>query len=75
MSASDLGQWGALAAIVGGALSVLFAFLGDHWAHVVVDAARYVLLVVGITGLYLYLRQSPGFGLISRLKTYQQALA
>jgi len=70
MSASDLGRWGALAAIVGGALSVLFAFLGDHWAHVVVDAARHVLLVVGITGLYFHLRQSPGFGRLGAVGFY-----
>lgn len=70
MSASDLGRWGALAAMVGGALSVLFVFLGDHWAHVMVDAARYVLLVVGIAGLYLYLRQSPGFGRLGAVGFY-----
>jgi hypothetical protein len=62
MSTSDLGRWGAVAAIGGGALSIIFAFLGEHWAHVVVDAARYALLVVGIVGAYLYLRQSRRFG-------------
>ena len=63
MSSSNLIRWGALAAMLGGALSILFAFLGENnWAHVPVDAARYALLVVGIAGLYLYLRQSSGFG-------------
>jgi hypothetical protein len=63
VSSSNLIRWGALAAMLGGALSILFAFLGqNNWAHVPVDAARYALLVVGIAGLYLYLRQSSGFG-------------
>ncbi len=63
MSSSNLIRWGALAAMLGGALSILFAFLGENnWAHVPVDAARYALLVVGIAGLYLYLRQTSGFG-------------
>lgn len=63
MSSSNLIRWGALAAMLGGALSILFAFLGENnWAHVPVDAARYALLVVGIAGLYLFLRQSSGFG-------------
>jgi hypothetical protein len=47
----------------GGTLSVLFAFVGENnWAHVPLDAARYALLVVGVAGLYLYLRQSGRFG-------------
>jgi hypothetical protein len=63
VSSSNLIRWGALAAMLGGALSILFAFLGENnWAHVPVDAARYALLAVGITGLYLYLRQSRRFG-------------
>lgn len=60
---SNLIRWGAVAAILGGALSVLFAFVGeDSPAHVPLDAARYALLAVGITGLYFYLRRSRGFG-------------
>ena len=71
MSASNLIRWGALAAMLGGALSILFAFLGENnWAHVPVDAARYALLVVGIVGLYLYLRQSTGFGRLGAVGFY-----
>jgi hypothetical protein len=71
MSAWNLIRWGALAAMLGGALSILFAFLGENnWAHVPVDAARYALLVVGIAGLYLYLRQSGGFGRLGTVGFY-----
>ena len=71
MSTSNLIRWGAIAAMLGGAFSILFPFLGENnWAHVPVDAARYVLLVVGILGLYLYLRQSPGFGRLGTVGFY-----
>ncbi len=71
MSSSDLMRWGAIAAMLGGALSILFAFVGEnHWAHVPLDAARRVLLVVGIAGLYLYLRQSRGFGRLGTVGFY-----
>lgn len=54
---------GALSRPCWAALSILFAFLGENnRAHVPVDAARYALLVVGLAGLYLYLRRSSGFG-------------
>ncbi len=68
MSSVYLVRWGAIAAMVGGALSVLFAFVGENsWAHVPVDAARYAFLVVGVVGLYLYLRGSERFGLLGRV--------
>jgi hypothetical protein len=71
VSSSNLIRWGALAAMLGGTLSILFAFLGENnWAHVPVDAARYALLVVGIAGLYLYLRQSRGFGRLGAVGFY-----
>ncbi len=71
MSAWNLIRWRALAAMLGGALSILFVFLGENnWAHVPVDAARYALLVVGIAGLYLYLRQSSGFGRLGTVGFY-----
>ena len=71
MSSADLVRWGAIAAMVGGALSVLFAFVGENsWAHVPVDAARYAFLVVGVVGLYLYLRQSGGFGRLGAVDFY-----
>lgn len=71
MSSSGLIRWGAIAAMLGGALSVLFAFVGESSrAHVPLDAARYVLLVFGIAGLYLYLRHSRGFGWLGAVGFY-----
>jgi hypothetical protein len=71
LSASGLIRWGGLAAVVGGVLSILFAFIGeDSWAHVPLDAARYAFLVVGIAGIYLYLRRSERFGLLGTVGFY-----
>jgi hypothetical protein len=57
--------------MLGGAFSVLFAFVGENsWLHVPLDAARYALLVVGIAGLYLYLRQSDRFGRLGTVGCY-----
>jgi len=68
---AGLVRWGAIAAIVGGALSILFAFVGeDNWAHVPVDAARYALLVVGIVAIHLHLRPSTGFGRLGAVGFY-----
>jgi hypothetical protein len=56
-------RWSAVATMTGGALSVLFAFVGEESrAHVPVDAARYASLVVGIAGLHFHLRGSSGYG-------------
>ncbi len=71
MSSAGFVRWGAIAAIVGGALSVLFPFVGERsWAHVPVDAARYAFLVVGVVGLYLHLRRSSGFGRLGAVGFY-----
>jgi hypothetical protein len=71
MSTAGFVRWGALAAIVGGALSVLFPFVGERsWVHVPVDAARYAFLVVGVVGLYLHLRRSSGFGRLGAVGFY-----
>jgi hypothetical protein len=57
--------------MIGGALSILFAFVGEeNWAHVPLDAARYAFLVVGIVGLYLYLRRSRSFGWLGQAGFY-----
>lgn len=62
---SDITKWSGPSAVIGGAFSILFAFTGeDNWAHVPLDAARYAFLVVGIIGIYLYLRCSERFGLL-----------
>jgi hypothetical protein len=64
-------RWSAVAAMAGGAVSILFTFLGEEsWAHVPVDAARYALLVVGIVGIYLHLRPSTGFGRLGAVGFY-----
>lgn len=71
MSSSDLIRWSGPAAMLGGLLSVVFAFVGeDSWAHVPLDAARYAFLVVGIVGIYLYLRRSEGFGMLGTVGFY-----
>jgi hypothetical protein len=71
MSSTDLIRWSAPATVVGGLLSILFAFVGeDSWAHVPLDAARYALLVVGIAGIYLYLRRSERFGMLGTVGFY-----
>jgi glycerophosphoryl diester phosphodiesterase len=64
-------RWCGLAAVLGGLLSILFAFVGeDSWAHVPLDAARYAFLAVGIVGIYLYLRPSERFGLLGTVGFY-----
>lgn len=71
MSTSDLPRWGAIAAMLGGAFSILFVFLGeDNWAHVPVDAARFLFLAVGIVGLYVYLRRARGVGRLGTVGFY-----
>jgi hypothetical protein len=71
MSSTGLIRWSGPAAVVGGLLSILFAFVGeDSWAHVPLDAARYAFLVVGIVGIYLYLRRSEGFGMLGTVGFY-----
>ncbi len=57
--------------MLGGVFSILFVFAAeDNWAHVPLDAARYAFLVVGITGIYLYLRRSRRFGLLGTVGFY-----
>ncbi len=71
MSSMNLIRWGGLAAMLGGALSILFAFVREgSWAHVPLDAARYAFLVMGIIGIYLYLRRSGRFRLLVAVGFY-----
>ncbi len=57
--------------MLGGVLSILFAVVGEEsWAHAPLDAARYAFLVVGIVGIYLYLRRSERFGLLGTVGFY-----
>ena len=65
---SDLIRYSGLAAMLGGVLSILFAFVGEeNPTHVPLDAARYVLLVVGLIGLHMYLRQSDRYGRLGQV--------
>ena len=71
MASTVLVRWGGPAAMLGGVLSIVFAFVGENsWAHVPLDAARYAFLVVGIVGIYLFLRRSERFGLLGRVGFY-----
>jgi hypothetical protein len=71
MASIVLVRWGGPAAMLGGVLSIVFAFVGENsWAHVPLDAARYAFLVVGIVGIYLFLRRSERFGLLGRVGFY-----
>ena len=54
MASSGLVRWGEPAAMLGGVLFIVFAFVGEgSWVHLPLDAARYALLVVGIVEIYL----------------------
>jgi hypothetical protein len=71
VATSDLIRWSGPAAMLGGVLSILFPVVGEEsWAHVPLDAARYAFLVVGIVGIYLYLRRSEHFGLLGTVGFY-----
>jgi hypothetical protein len=71
MASTVLVRWGGPAAMLCGVLSIVFAFVGENsWAHVPLDAARYAFLVVGIVGIYLFLRRSERFGLLGRVGFY-----
>jgi hypothetical protein len=71
VSSSNLIRWGALAIMVAGALSILLGALsipsfveesseGTGWY--LLELTRWAVLVVGLVGLYLYLRHSRRFG-------------
>jgi hypothetical protein len=63
MNGTGWSHIGGVAAMLGGALSVLYSFVGEtHWSHVPLDAARHIFLAAGVTGLYFYLRCSDRFG-------------
>jgi hypothetical protein len=59
MASSNLIRWGALAAVLAGALFIVEAlavpFIGDsHWGFHALDAPPHALLAVGLVGLYLW---------------------
>jgi hypothetical protein len=84
MLTSNLIRWGAIAAIIGGAVSIVAggilstpAFSGEDpsWyaqnpLWYLVEFAGKVALLVGLVGLYLYQRQSPRFGWLGTVGFY-----
>ncbi len=79
MVASSLIWWGGPAAILGGVLSFLvgvlsiLGVLGNSYNSVMqapLSAANYTLGIVGIMGIYLYLRRSGRFGLSGTVGFY-----
>jgi hypothetical protein len=71
MAAPNVIRWGGPAAVLGGVLVMIGSFFSDyHWMHPPLYAAGFALLVVGITGIYLYLRRSGRFGLSGTVGFY-----
>jgi len=81
---SNLIRWGAIGAIFGGAVTIVAGgilstpvFSGEDpsWYQqnplwYLVEGATKVALLVGLVGLYLYLRRSPRFGWLGTLGVY-----
>src|SRR5215211_6195157 len=67
MLSSNLIRWGAIATMLSGALSI---FMGVTINFNLVELARWVLLGVGLVGLYLYLRRSSRFGWLGAVGCY-----
>ena len=63
--ASSLIRWGGPAAVLGAVLTTLGDLLPTNtgWTYALLYAVGCASLVVGITGIYLYLRRSGRFGL------------
>ena len=83
MSTSNLIRWGAIAAMIAGVVYILggvssiplFTEEGHSWYQgstfwLLVEFVGSVALVVGLVGLYLYLRRSPRFGLLGTVGFY-----
>src|SRR5215211_4434859 len=68
MAASSLIWWGGPAAVLGGLLVMFGSFLSGM--NPPLYAAGFVLLIVAITGVYLYLRRSGRFGLSGAVGFY-----
>jgi energy-converting hydrogenase Eha subunit C len=76
MLSSNLIRWGAIATMLAGALSIFIgvassqSFVDVAWLSNLVESARWVLLGVGLVGLYLYLRRSSRFGWLGAVSSY-----
>ena len=74
--ASSLIRWGGPADVPGDVLVMVGSSFSDHhWMHPPLYAAGFALLVVGITGTYLYLRRSGRFGLSGTVGFYMSVFA
>lgn len=72
MLSSNFIRWGAIATMLAGALSILIGALSaiEEGNYSVVESTRWVILVVGLVGLYLYLRRSRRFGRVGAVGFY-----
>jgi hypothetical protein len=76
MLSSNIIRWGAIATMLAGALSIFMgvassqSFVDVAWLSNLVESARWVLLGVGLVGLYLYLRRSSRFGWLGAVGCY-----
>src|SRR5215210_2965025 len=72
MLSSNFIRWGAIATMLAGALSILIGVLSaiEEGNYSVVESTRWVVLVVGLVGLYLYLRRSRRFGRVGVASFY-----
>src|SRR5215213_1224519 len=77
MLSSNIIRWGAIAAMLAGALSVLIGALSAIADNnfFVVESARWVVLGVALVGLYLYLRHSSRFGWLGAVGCYMLIIA
>ncbi len=77
MVASNLIRLGGPAAVLGGMLVFFGAFFSDDsWMLVpLLWAAGFAFMIVGITGIYLYLRRSGRFGLLGTVGFYMSVFA
>ena len=76
MAASSLIRWGGPAAVLGGMLFLFANFSPvNNGMHEVLWAVGFALVVVGITGVYLYLRRSGRLGLAGTVGFYMYIIA
>jgi hypothetical protein len=74
MWSSNILRWGAIATMLTGVFLILidvfsipsFGFPEQYWVTNLLESARFAVALVGLVGLYLYLRRSSRFG---RLRT------
>ena len=72
MGGSSLIRWGGTAAVLGAVLTIFGDLLptDTSWTYALLYAVGCASLVVGITGVYLYLRRSGRLGLLGTVGFY-----